>query len=140
MSHFLNKQLVHETHRGRLDRVAALLAKGAAINKLASDGFTPVMRAAYHGHRDLVAMLLEHGADPNVTAKDGASALFWACLYGHEGTAEWLLAAGADVTAIRQPDVNRDPKDGPAILMEMSPPEQSKHRNWNGSPIRQKKV
>jgi ankyrin repeat protein len=101
MSRYLNKQLVHETYRGRLDRVEKLLAQGAAINKLASDGFTPLMRAAYQGHGDLVRLLLERGADPNATAKDGASALFWACVRQNEKVAGLLIAAGADVNAVR---------------------------------------
>jgi ankyrin repeat protein len=108
MSRFLDKQLVHETYRGRLDRAEELLAKGADINKLASDGFTPLMRAAYQGHRDLVGMLLQRGADPNGTAKDGASALFWACVRGHAPVAEMLMAAGAAVNAVRD--------DGPSVL------------------------
>jgi ankyrin repeat protein len=102
MSRYLDKQLVHETYRGRQDRVEALLAKGAAINRLASDGFTPLMRAAHQGHAALVRLLLERGADPNVTARDGASALFWACVRGHEPVAELLLGAGADANAVRE--------------------------------------
>jgi ankyrin repeat protein len=47
MSRYLDKQLVHETYRGRSDRVEDLHARGADVNKLASDGFTPLMRAAY---------------------------------------------------------------------------------------------
>jgi len=108
MSRFLDKQIVRETQRGRLDRVLELLAKGAGVNKLASDGFTPLMRSAYQGHADLVAMLLQRGADPNATAKDGASALFWACARGHGPVAEMLLAAGADVNAVRE--------EGPSVL------------------------
>jgi cytohesin len=104
MSRYLDKQLVRETYRGRLDRVEALLATGAAINRLASDGFTPLMRAAYEGHAALVRLLLERGAGPNVTARDGASALFWACVRGHEPVAELLLGAGADANAVREGD------------------------------------
>ena len=104
MSRFLDKQLVYESNRGRVDRVEELLAKGAKLNRLASDGFTPLMRAAYAGHDELVELLLQRGADPNVTAKDGASALFWACVRGHEGVAKRLIAAGADVNAVREGD------------------------------------
>ena len=104
MSHYLNKQVVKETYRGRVDRVEALLSKGAAINKLGSDEFTPLMRAAQAGHYDLVKVLLQHGADPNATAKDGASALFWACVHEHEPVAILLLDAGADVNASRDGD------------------------------------
>ena len=71
MSRFLDEQLVYESNRGRVDRVEALLVKGADINRLASDGFTPLMRAAYAGHDALVEFLLQRGADPKVTANDG---------------------------------------------------------------------
>jgi uncharacterized protein len=101
MGRFLDKQLIHETNRGRSDRVAELLTRGADIDRLAPDGFTPLMRAAYQGHGDLVRFLLQEGADPNATAKDGATALFWACTRGHEAVAESLIAAGADVNAVR---------------------------------------
>jgi ankyrin repeat protein len=101
MRRFLDKQLIHETNRGRSDRVAELLARGADIDRLAPDGFTPLMRAAYQGHKDLVRFLLQEGANPNATAKDGATALFWACTHGHESVAESLIAAGADVNAVR---------------------------------------
>ena len=104
MSRYLDKQLVNETYRGRLDRVEVLLVKGAAINKLASDGFTPLMRAAHEGHHDLVHLLLQHGANPNTTAKDGASASVWACVRGHESVAELLITAGANVNAARDGD------------------------------------
>src|SRR5436305_767526 len=102
MSRYLDKKLVGETHRGRLDRVEDLLDKGASIDKLASDGMTPLMRAAYARHCDLVELLLERGANPNATAKDGASALFWACVRGHESVADLLIAANSDVNAVRE--------------------------------------
>lgn len=104
MSRYLNKQLAIEARRGRLDRVEVLLAKGADINKLAPNGFTPLMSAAYAGHFDLVQAILQHGADPNATDKDGASALFWACVRGHEPVTNLLIAAGADVNAVRDRD------------------------------------
>jgi uncharacterized protein len=101
MSRYLNKSLAAESRRGRVDRVVELLEKGADINRLGSDGFTPLMRAAYSGFGALLRMLLNRGADPNVTAKDGASALFWACVQGHEAEALALINAGANVNAFR---------------------------------------
>jgi ankyrin repeat protein len=108
MGRFLEKQLVRETRRGRVDRVEELLGKGAGLERLGSDGFTPLMRAAYAGHGDLVGMLLRRAADPNTVAGDGASALFWACARGHAAVAGMLIAAGADVNAVRD--------GGPSVL------------------------
>ena len=104
MSRYLDKQLVYESNRGRVDRVEELLDKGANIDRLASDGCTPLMRAAYAGHGELVEFLLQRGADPNATAEDGASALFWACVRGHETIAQTLIGVGADVNAVRDGD------------------------------------
>jgi len=101
MSRYLDKRLEYETHRGRVDRVDDLLARGAAINKLAADGYTPLSRAAFAGHANVVQALLTQGADPNAMSKDGASALFWAYVRAHENAAELLIAAGADVNAMR---------------------------------------
>ncbi len=109
-----DKLLIKETRRGDLDRVAELLRAGCDINKLASDGNTPLMRAAYYGHLAVVELLLREGADPNKTAKDGASALFWACRGGHEAIARMLIAAGANVNATRASDT--DDEEGPSVL------------------------
>jgi len=110
-----DKLLIKETRRGDVERVTELLRAGCDVNKLVSDGNTPLMRAAYYGHADLVAMLLRQGSDPNKTAKDGASALFWACRCGHEAIARMLIAAGANVNATRASDI-RDDDVGPSVL------------------------
>jgi ankyrin repeat protein len=104
MGAFLNKQLVRETIAGRLERVTELLDRGAAIDRLHRDGFTPLMRAAYRGHAALVRLLLSRGANPNGQALDGASALFWACVRGHEAIVDQLLSAEANVNAGRRSD------------------------------------
>jgi ankyrin repeat protein len=114
MSRFLDKQMVRETASGRMDRVEDLLSRGAEVNRLHRDGFTPLMRSAYYGHAGLVRLLLHRGADPNATARDGASALFWACVRGHEQAVDMLLVAGAEVNAVRRSD--RGDGDGPSPL------------------------
>lgn len=110
-----DKLLIKETRRGDVDRVIELLRAGCDFNRLAADGNTPLMRAAYYGHVELVEVLLREGADPNKTATDGASALFWACRCGHEAVARLLLAAGGNVNATRASDI-RDDDVGPSVL------------------------
>jgi ankyrin repeat protein len=111
-----DKLLIKETRRGDLERTAELLRSGCDVNKLASDGNTPLMRAAYYGHLELVELLLREGADPNKAANDGASALFWACRCGHEAIARLLLDAGADVNAERESGIPGDDGVGPSVL------------------------
>ena len=111
-----DKLLIKETRRGDVDRVVELLRAGCDVNKLASDGNTPLMRAASYGHVELVKLLLREGADPNKTANDGASALFWACKGGHEAVANLLLEAGADANAARDSSVPGDDGVGPSVL------------------------
>ena len=66
------------------------------LNKVDSDGRTPLSWAAQKGDGAMVERLLENGADPNICDKDAKSAL----IYGAEGAnvacIESLLQAGAD--------------------------------------------
>lgn len=102
MGRYLKKQLQRETKRGRTDRVAELLDRGANIDALARDGFTPLSRASYSGHLDAVQLLLDRGADPNLGAADGANPLFWATVKGHEEIVRLLLAHDADSNVARR--------------------------------------
>lgn len=104
VSRYVNKQLVRETRRGRVDRVADLLGRRAEVDYLANDGFTPLSRACYQGHTEVVKLLFESGADPNAGARDGANPLFWASVRGHDEIVRLLLAHGADANSARRSD------------------------------------
>ena len=82
-------------------RVTFLLAKGADVNKLDDQGYTPLHTAVRNRNSDLVALLLEHGADPNLPDSDGATPLVHAINRNHVPSVEALLAKGADIERSR---------------------------------------
>jgi ankyrin repeat protein len=56
-------------------RIDALIAEGANVNCLFSDGWTSLMHAVYGKKIETVRHLLSRGADPNQKRVDGVSAL-----------------------------------------------------------------
>jgi ankyrin repeat protein len=70
--------LMHAVHKNQLETAAALIDRGASIDKGGPEGMTPLMMAAGYGNDDMVDLLLRRGADPRVKAKDGATALDFA--------------------------------------------------------------
>jgi ankyrin repeat protein len=82
-----------------------LIAGGADVNELESNGDAPLVMAAYLGHADIVARLLAAGAD--VTAVDPsmrATALHAAAYAGRTDAARLLIEGGVDID--RQGPVN----------------------------------
>ncbi|WP_371784451.1 ankyrin repeat domain-containing protein [Streptosporangium subroseum] len=84
--------------RGRLPIVRALLAHGAAPNRLSGgeDEGLPLSGAAAWDHTEVVEALLAAGADPAGRESDGWSALLWAASNGRADALRVLLEAGAD--------------------------------------------
>lgn len=72
-----------------------------------SDGWTPLILAAYHGHTDCVQALLPV-SDPNHQDKYGTTALIYASEYGRLGCVRALLAVS---------DPNHQDNDGRTALM-----------------------
>lgn len=91
--------------QARIDRIAALLARGAlpreARNKMGRDA---LILAAKHGSAKMVAMFLEAGANP--MAKDiwGTSALAWAATRNIPECVELLIP----VSIVDDEDCSRD--------------------------------
>ncbi|WP_243410918.1 ankyrin repeat domain-containing protein [Pusillimonas noertemannii] len=81
---------------GQTKRAAALIKKGAEVNRL---GWTPLHYAASKGHADTVKLLLANKAMVNAPSPDGTSPLMMAAYAGSEEVVRILLNAGADVTA-----------------------------------------
>lgn len=81
---------------GQYERAKALLARGAAVNRL---GWTPLHYAAAKGHAEVARLLLDHGAMPNAPAPDGTSPLMMAVRANSVPTVQVLLDAGADPSA-----------------------------------------
>ena len=86
---------------GQGDAAAALdlIARGATLNHVNSEGVTTLMCAAAEGDADIVKAMLGAGRDVALNAQDdhGWTALITAVHRGHREVVRQLLAAGADI-------------------------------------------
>ncbi len=88
--------LMQASAQGRLDRVQALLDKGAPVNAVSDRGSALTLAVAHQ--QDAVALrLLSDGAKPDLTGPDGVTALMLAAAQGNARLVRVLLARGADV-------------------------------------------
>ena len=62
-----------------------------------SDGWTPLICAAYHGNAGATTLLLQSGVDVDQRMDGGDTPLYLACMRGRAECAELLLGAGASV-------------------------------------------
>ena len=90
--------LHHATRHGLSSFVDCLIANNARLDKVNSDGNTPLMIAILHDFDDIVESLLNGGADPNhVNKKNGFTPLLFALRSEKLTGFEKLLSHGADV-------------------------------------------
>jgi len=88
--------LMQASAQGKLDRVEALLAKGAPVNAVSHRGSALTLAVAHQ--QDAVALrLLGDGAKPDLTGQNGVTALMLAAAQGNARLVRVLLARGADV-------------------------------------------
>ena len=78
------------------------LAKALAHNESWKDepltnGFPPVIMAAYYNRVAVLEVLHAHGANLDVADRQGNSALMGAVFKGHGDTVTWLIKQGANV-------------------------------------------
>lgn len=89
--------------RGQEDLAAALIARGAHVNKT---GWTPLHYAATNGHLNIMRRLLEAHAYIDAESPNGTTPLMMAAQYGSTDAVKLLLEAGADPTLRNQLKLN----------------------------------
>jgi uncharacterized protein len=97
-------QLMIAAENGELNRVRALLGKGADVNARSKSGHTALILAAAAGHLEVVKALLNAGADANTRAYSFHSGEYLALMSAMDRcNKDWLkildgmIAAGAEV-------------------------------------------
>lgn len=88
--------LMHAARHGRVDLVAALLARGADPNERNADGNGALWFACFADHGGCVDALAAAGADLDNQNVNGATALIYCASAGKAERVRQLLAAGAD--------------------------------------------
>lgn len=85
---------------GLLDMVKLLIQKGADINAIDMDGFTPLIAAANYDseqHNQILKALLDSGAKIDAISKNGDTALMYAIHNFKTDNARTLVKAGANI-------------------------------------------
>jgi hypothetical protein len=80
---------------GHVERVVQYVNK-VNVNRRASDGITPLMRATILNRFEIVSVLIERGADVNLADDFSNTALMFCVRHGDVKTALALMSAGAD--------------------------------------------
>ena len=94
----ITQELSNAVIANDLDRVKFLAGKGADVNQVDNQGWTPLISAARQRHDKMVALLIELGADVN-KAHDGFTPLTAAVMRDHAPTVKVLVDKGADLQA-----------------------------------------
>ncbi|KAL7802906.1 ankyrin repeat-containing domain protein [Trichoderma afarasin] len=85
--------------KGLRDVVKQLLEKGADVNAVDQNGYSPLISASESGHFEVAKLLIEHGATINVRDSKGATPLFKAAASGFVELVQLLIDKGADIEA-----------------------------------------
>lgn len=88
------KALIEAAAYGNVHEMSLLIDRGANVNGVALDGWTPLTRAATAGQLDAVKLLLARGADIN-RAGTTVTPLVYAIFEGHLEIARFLVQNGA---------------------------------------------
>ncbi len=92
----LNEEILSATRKSDIEKVKALLAKGADVNAKSPYGATPLFFACDRANAEMVKLLLEKGAEVNI--KDtfyGATPLGWALGKNNPDIIRMLIEKGA---------------------------------------------
>jgi quinoprotein dehydrogenase-associated probable ABC transporter substrate-binding protein len=92
----ITQELSNAVIANDFDRVKFLVSKGADVNKVDNQGWTPLQSAARQRRDQMAKLLLELGADPNL---GDPTPLVAAVMRDHVPTIKVLLEKGADIEA-----------------------------------------
>lgn len=90
-------QLHTAAHRGDIQKVSCLVARGAALEIQDRSGQTALTLAARQGHSSIITVLLNAGANVDHSDHEGWTALRSAAWAGHTKVVSLLLDKGAQV-------------------------------------------
>lgn len=92
----LNEEILAATRKGDIEKVKALLDKGADVNAKSRYGATPLFFACDRSNTEMVKLLLEKGANPNVQDTFyKATPLGWALDKNNPDIIRMLIEKGA---------------------------------------------
>lgn len=91
------KALIEAAGKGDVEEMRNLIDRGADVNVVALDDWTPLTRAASKGQIDAVRLLIASGANVNKTSGN-LSPLFFAADGGYVAVVRLLLEHGAKLT------------------------------------------
>merc|ERR1712034_63498 len=74
--------------------------KGANVDQVANDGYTPLLISSQEGFLEVVQHLVEKGANVNQAAKNGKTPLVLS-LPDHTGVAKFLLRNNANIEPVK---------------------------------------
>jgi ankyrin repeat protein len=92
----ITQELSNAVIANDIERVKFLVSKGADVNKVDSQGWTPLTSAARQRHDKMAALLIDLGADVN-ESNDGMTPLVAAVMRDHVPTIKVLVEKGADI-------------------------------------------
>ncbi len=95
----MNDELCIAASEGDMDKVSALISRGADPRAKDRFGTPALIHASGAGQKDVVRLLLSRGAEVNASGFLGITALLQASANGHAETVKALLDAGADPRA-----------------------------------------
>ena len=127
-----------------IEKVKALVARGADVNARSNDGRSPILVAAgIRGNREVLTFLLDHGANPSLKGSGnatGGTPLGEAAKASDEAMVRLLIERGADVPAAGFPPLAqalRESCDGcvDALLSKLTPPLVTRAMIATGPPL-----
>ncbi|KAK8750314.1 hypothetical protein OTU49_014774 [Cherax quadricarinatus] len=83
-------------NRAAMGELSADDLRDIDVDELDSNGFSPIMWAAYYGQLPTVKLLIQNRAKVNLEGEDGETALLLAASNGHHEIIKLLISFGAD--------------------------------------------